>query len=108
MSDLAALLVLEQSSLSRNLAVLERLGFIKLVPGDDRRERIVTLTRSGRLALQRGYPVWKAAQSAVAEALEPRELETQIRSLRKLTRTALELRPPRPERTSRLRGQAEG
>src|SRR5688500_681941 len=38
---LADSLVLEQSSLSRNLAVLERLGHVKLAPGpDDRRERI--------------------------------------------------------------------
>lgn len=106
-SDLATALVLEQSSLSRNLAVLERLGYIKLVPGDDRRERIVTLTRPGRAALQRGYPVWKSAQSAVAEALESTELATQIRSLRRLTKTALSLRPPRPERTSRPRREVE-
>ena len=61
-THLARALVLEQSSLSRNLAVLERLGYIKLVPGDDRRERIVTLTRAGRVALSRGYPVWKQAR----------------------------------------------
>ncbi|HSO30868.1 MAG TPA: MarR family transcriptional regulator [Labilithrix sp.] len=102
-TDLAAALVLEQSSLSRNLAVLERLGYIKLVPGDDRRERIVTMTRLGRAVLQRGYPVWKAAQAAVAEALEAKELDSQIRSLRKLTKTALAIRPPRPERSARGR-----
>src|SRR3954471_20653761 len=106
-TDLAGALVLEQSSLSRNLAVLERLGYIKLVPGDDRRERIVTLTRVGRAALQRGYPVWKAAQAAVAEALEAKELDTQIRSLRRLTKTALDLRPARAERTPRPRREAE-
>src|SRR4051812_19028040 len=46
---LADSLVLEQSSLSRTLAVLDRLGYVKLAPGvEDRRERIVTLTRAGR------------------------------------------------------------
>src|SRR4051794_19641458 len=46
--ELAETLVLEQSSLSRNLAVLERLGLIRLDPGlNDRRERLVILTRSG-------------------------------------------------------------
>src|SRR5206468_7734532 len=55
---LADAVVLEQSSLSRNLAVLERRGFIKLAPGSDRRERIPTLTREGRVALTRGYPAW--------------------------------------------------
>jgi DNA-binding MarR family transcriptional regulator len=106
-TDLARALVLEQSSLSRNLTVLERLGYIKLIPGDDRRERIVMLTRAGRVALTRGYPVWKQAQAAVTEALDSKELDTQIRALRKLTRTALGLRPPRGERTARPRREAE-
>jgi DNA-binding MarR family transcriptional regulator len=92
--ELADTLVLEQSSLSRNLAVLERLGFIRLVPGQqDRRERIVSLTKPGRAALARGYPVWRRAQSAIASALESNELDNQLRSLRRLTRTAQELRP---------------
>ena len=92
--ELADTLVLEQSSLSRNLAVLERAGFIRLVPGaEDRRERIVTLTRGGRAALARGFPIWKKAQAAIASALQNSELDSQLRSLRHLTRTAQELRP---------------
>ena len=92
--ELADTLVLEQSSLSRNLAVLERVGFIRLVPGEeDRRERIVSLTRSGRSALVKAFPVWRKAQSAIASALEGNELDNQLRSLRRLTKTAQELRP---------------
>lgn len=95
--ELADTLVLEQSSLSRNLAVLERLGFIRLVPGEeDRRERIVSLTRAGRSALARGFPVWRKAQSAIASALETDELDNQLRSLRRLTKKAQELRPSKP------------
>ena len=45
-SYLAEALVLDQSSLSRNLAVLERQGYLQLEPGEDKRERIVTLTAS--------------------------------------------------------------
>ena len=86
------------------VAVLDRLGYIELASGDDRRERIVTLTRTGRAALQRGYPVWKAAQRAVVDALEGAELETQIRSLRRLTKTALALRPARSGRSARPAG----
>jgi DNA-binding MarR family transcriptional regulator len=91
--ELADTLVLEQSSLSRNLAVLERLGFIRLAPGEeDRRERIVTLTRSGRTALTKAFPVWRKAQAAIASALED-DLDNQLKSLRRLTKTAQELRP---------------
>lgn len=95
---LADSLVLEQSSLSRNLAVLERLGHVKLVRGpSDRRERVVTLTRSGRAALAKGYPAWKRAQAAIAESLEG-ELEGQLKALRKMTRTAKSLRPSAGQR----------
>lgn len=94
-TDLARALVLDQSSLSRNLAVLERQGLIKLVAGEDKRERIVMLTRAGRAALARGYPVWKRAQGAVAGALDPRDFEAQLRALRRLTKSALALRPDR-------------
>jgi DNA-binding MarR family transcriptional regulator len=102
--ELAETLVLEQSSLSRNLAVLERLGFLRLIPRpEDRRERIVTLLRPGRVALSRGYPVWRKAQSAIAAALEVDELDQQLRSLRRLTKTAQSLCPRerRRPRTSR-------
>ncbi len=91
-TGLADLLVLEQSSLSRNLAVLERLGYVRLVPGSDRRERIVQLTRTGRSALTRGYPIWRRAQNAVASELDTSELSTQLKGLRRLTRAAQELR----------------
>jgi DNA-binding MarR family transcriptional regulator len=94
-TELADRLVLEQSSLSRNLAVLERLGYVKLVPGDDRRERKVGLTRSGRAALTKAAPIWKRAQNALAGALEGGDLELHLRSLRRITKTAQELRPPR-------------
>lgn len=100
--QLAETLVLEQSSLSRNLGVLERLGFVRLVAGqEDRRERNVTLTRAGRGALAKGFPIWKRAQGAIAGALAsgevdmPTTLDVQLRSLRRLTRVAQQLRPHR-------------
>lgn len=97
---LADSLVLEQSSLSRNLSVLERLGHVKLARGpDDRRERIVTLTRGGRAMLAKGYPVWRRAQAAIAQELDG-DLEGQLKALRKMTRTAKALRPAKPSRSS--------
>jgi DNA-binding MarR family transcriptional regulator len=99
-SHLAHVLVLEQSSLSRNLGVLERMGHIRLVAGEDKRERIVMLTRAGRAMLARGFPVWNAAQAAIAQALDPKAFDAQLRSLRRLTRTALALRPRKAPRSA--------
>ena len=102
-SELAVILVLEQSSLSRNLAVLERLGFVRLASGDeDRRERRVHLTRPGRAALARGFPIWRKAQAAMASALESEDLAGELRALRRVTKSALRLRPPK----TRARGGA--
>lgn len=106
---LADALVLEQSSLSRNLAVLERLGYVRLVPGDDRRQRYVRLTRAGRAALVRGYPVWKRAQAAISGTMSPEELDASLRALRTITSRALALRPPAGEaraRRTRPKGSA--
>lgn len=98
--ELAEMLVLDQSSLSRNLAVLERLGFIKLEPSaTDRRERIVSLTRNGKATLARGYPIWKKAQGAIAEVMKE-DLEEQLKALRRITRTAQELRPQKARRSA--------
>lgn len=88
-TSLAESLVLEQSSLSRNLAVLERKGFVKLQPGSDRRERIAVLTLSGKNALAKGFPAWRKAQAAVAGSFDPELLATQFRSLRTITHSAL-------------------
>lgn len=96
--ELAEILVLEQSSLSRNLAVLERLELITLEPSRvDRRERIVHLTKNGRAMVARGYPIWKKVQAAVQSAVEG-GLEEQMKSLRRLTRTAQALRPIKSRR----------
>ena len=107
-TDLAETLVLEQSSLSRNLAVLERQGLVKLARGDDRRERLVALTRGGRALLAKGYPIWQRAQAAISKALDPRDLDSQLRALRRITKTALDLRPATelPARTAEPRRRA--
>jgi DNA-binding MarR family transcriptional regulator len=99
-TTLAEALVLEQSSLSRNLAVLERMGFVAIAKGPtDRRERVPTLTRAGRAALARGYPAWRRAQAALEGALSPSRLDDQMRGLRRLTKTALAVREVHKERS---------
>lgn len=91
-SELADILVLDQSSLSRNLAVLEREGYVKLTAGDDKRQRVVTLTRTGRGLLAKGVPVWKKAQSEVASLMSGSDLEHSMSSLRKMTKAAVAAR----------------
>jgi DNA-binding MarR family transcriptional regulator len=68
-SLLAESLQLDRTTLGRNLAVLEREGLVTVMPGDDSRTRIVTLTQQGRDALDRAAPLWDAAQARLVEQL---------------------------------------
>ena len=68
-TQLADLLLLNRTTLNRNLKPLERQGFIRTSPGEDHRTRILQLTREGRSILQQALPLWLEAQSGVVETL---------------------------------------
>jgi DNA-binding MarR family transcriptional regulator len=61
---LADWLGMERTTLTRNLAVLEREGLATIEKGkDDRRKNQIRLTRKGRTAIQRATPFWEKAQT---------------------------------------------
>ena len=68
-AELADLLGIERTTMTRNLKPLTDAGWLELVPGADSRQRIVTITRSGRAKVAEAYPVWCAAQSALQDML---------------------------------------
>ncbi len=68
-TQLADLLLLNRTTLNRNLKPLERQGLIRISPGEDHRTRILQLTREGRSILQQALPLWLEAQSGVVETL---------------------------------------
>jgi DNA-binding MarR family transcriptional regulator len=59
---------LERTTLTRNLALLVRHGFVRIDEGDDRRVRKVAITPAGEQAARRAYPFWKKAQDAALAA----------------------------------------
>ncbi len=56
-------LALDSTTLSRTLRPLERCGWIRAVPGPDRRERRLALTSAGRRQLERASPHWERTQA---------------------------------------------
>ena len=67
LTQLADRLVLERTSLTRNLNVLERNTWIDIQPGEeDSRQRVVSLTRNGYKQLDHAIPYWQKAQKAIA------------------------------------------
>jgi DNA-binding MarR family transcriptional regulator len=67
---LAEKLIMDPTTLTRNLRPLERRGLVVLKPDRrDRRSRCLHLTASGRQAFERAKPAWARAQQHVEEVL---------------------------------------
>ena len=72
LTELAQRTGLDQSTLSRNLQVLEAAGLVEMAPGDrDARRRAVWLTEKGALSLEAGLADWKRAHAELAKRLDP-------------------------------------
>ncbi|BDA73006.1 MarR family transcriptional regulator [Rivularia sp. IAM M-261] len=69
MNQLAQYLVMDRTTLTRNLKPLEREGLIQINPGKDKRTRLISLTPEGIEALQKALPLWEQAQSLMISQL---------------------------------------
>lgn len=68
-NELAEILIMDRTTLTRNLKPLERKGWLKSEPGQDRRTRLVSLTSHGEASLVEALPLWKQGQNGVEEVL---------------------------------------
>lgn len=68
-SHLAKELGMDRTTLTRNLSVLQRQGFIKISSGKDNRTRIVTITNKGRTTIAKAIPLWNNVQNKVKEQM---------------------------------------
>ncbi len=71
MSDLARDLVMDRTTLTRNLRPLERAGYLKLMAGADRRERFAAITAEGRALMAAVVPKWRAVQAQATALFGP-------------------------------------
>ncbi len=72
-NELAEKLVMDRTTLTRNLKPLEREGWLKSEPGQDQRTRVITLTAKGEVVLAKALPRWQEAQTMVEKNLgQPR------------------------------------
>ena len=69
-TELAAILGIDRSTLTRNLGRLIAAGLVRSEPGTGRRLRHA-LTEAGRDILARAMPLWRQAHDAVLAALPP-------------------------------------
>ncbi|MBI2913401.1 MAG: MarR family transcriptional regulator [Chloroflexi bacterium] len=64
-SELAEVLELERTTLTRSAALLERNGWIRSARAEDAREHPLELTPAGHRRLEVALPAWRAAQELV-------------------------------------------
>jgi DNA-binding MarR family transcriptional regulator len=84
-NDLAEKLSLDQTTLSRNLQVLQRDALIEVVSSSsDARVRLVQVTARGETVLARAYPAWRKAQEEVNTDLSPEEYHQFLNFLSRL------------------------
>jgi len=79
---------LDRSTLSRNLAVLERDGLLDLGTSSGPKPGVIKLTKKGRETLRRAHPRWRKAHDAVQKALAGGELTAVLQALKQLRRKA--------------------
>ncbi|MFM8454461.1 MAG: MarR family winged helix-turn-helix transcriptional regulator [Gammaproteobacteria bacterium] len=65
LTEMADSLVMDRTTLTRNLRPLEKLGFITTTKVSDRRSKAYVLTDAGTRALEKGVPLWQQAQSKI-------------------------------------------
>lgn len=82
---LAQELFTDQTTLTRNLKLLEKKGLINIEVGVDRRVRIVSLTDRGSEILAQALPLWEQVQVDLADRFEPQKWQTLLSLLSDIT-----------------------
>jgi len=69
MSDISRTVVMDKTTVSRNIASLVARDLVRTRSGRDSRRRFVTTTPNGRRRFVAALPAWEAAQSQVAQTI---------------------------------------
>lgn len=88
---LANALAMDRTTLTRNVNLLAKQGLVRIVEGDDRRVRMVALSKKGQAALTRALPLWRQAQAELTERFGSKRLDTVLNDLSALVESAREV-----------------
>ncbi len=91
-SGLATALVMDRTTLTRNLRPLERAGLLRVTRAHgDARARHVVLTHRGERIIELGYPLWEGALARVRRVLGARKLQLLNAELARVVESAARL-----------------
>ena len=80
-NQLAKILVLDRTTLTRGLRPIEKMGLIKIKKGEDKRTTNLELTAKGVAAMNKTLPYWKKARASVAKEFGDKFLSGLIQDL---------------------------
>lgn len=72
-TEIAELMGIDQTTATRTLALIKKMGLAKDTVGKDRRQRRWSLTMQGQAQMKKLKPRWEAAQQAFEKRLGQRE-----------------------------------
>src|SRR5258707_11702648 len=88
---LSAGFAMDSTTLTRNLALLRKLGWIHVRPGKDRRERVFRLTEAGKKQIAMAQPYWQGAERRLQKTLGPsdwKQMQTTVARVTNATTAA--------------------
>jgi len=92
--SLASELILDPTTVTRSLQLLQRTGLIEISARSANRQRFVTLSPKGRRTLSRSVPLWRQAQGRLVGKVGLGFWKELQEELERLTFTAIELTVP--------------
>jgi len=99
---LAQLLVIDRTTLTRSLWLMERRGLVAISRRSTMRQRFVTLSPKGSNALEASLPLWREAQQGFIGQVGKQDWTTMRQQLEKLPNLALGLEKAAQIRRPRL------
>jgi DNA-binding MarR family transcriptional regulator len=83
-AELADQIGMDRTTLTRNLTVMQREGWIERKPGMDRRTQILSASRAGRDRVAEAMPLWRSAHRTASARLDDKRGERLLRYLDRL------------------------
>lgn len=85
--ELSKVMIMDQTTITRNINVLKKSELVQITAGEDRRVKEISLTDKGQKARQKALPSWQITQGKVWDKLG----EEKVRELFSLLNEVIEL-----------------
>ena len=97
LTEMAEGLVMDRTTLTRNLKPLEKAALITTTKLFDKRTKSYILTEKGRLAIEKGVPLWQKAQQQMTNQLGEERYKRLLEELQVVRSFANTLKVMRPK-----------